>query len=692
MDHHLVICVGAKGGNYKMDKSHHGKHSKDKIKFKKRKSREENGDTGTASVVKPLVEYSDVSSEDLSEPEAGEIQSGESISLSDDDLRSKMHRNSHHSRYVSGYYFPKVLVHSPSRRHRLDPAMIPRSPSPLIQRRERKLSVSSRSSISSDVRHRRKYDSPTPQEIVRQVITSPAYDYDLDKKKRKGKKRHKKDKKYKKKKKRSKHRSRSTSLSSNKSNSPATRVSDKVSIIDEQKEALSDWEEPVEIPPEHKHAIMNVVTIDADACSPVSNDSHIASPDPIDDKIQSPIIIQNRTPPTHRKHTTESPHTPPIKHSSRYNHVSPNIIIDLRDRDYSKSPILVDGTSRDHSLSRHSFSPIRTSPYRNPSPDVVTSYSHSRASISPPRKRRNRDSGHHHRHRREKEREKRHTSRSRSPRRKVSRSPSYNRRHHSRSPRVRSKKYKSRSPKNIRERSRTPVKKEKANRSPSPSFKSSLLKNKITDTSLFAELVKDKHKREMELKKLLEKKENVMEKDAPSEVIDQTVNSTVKTDLVDIFISMDIDNIPIPSEDKVDSAPSVQLNEIALPEVKMDIVESKPPTPQESVMLLPIIVKPPPVPAPVAPPLPKPPKPLTPKKSIPLLELSKSSKLKNVTKLPMPPGINQTDLETIESPPSRSPSPMPLPKAKTPPRKSIMNLPLPLGKIIIIIITVIMNV
>jgi hypothetical protein len=41
------------------------------------------------------------------------------------------------------------------------------------------------------------------------------------------------------------------------------------------------------------------------------------------------------------------------------------------------------------------------------------------------------------------------------------------------------------------------------NRSPSPhSIKSSQLKNKITDTSLFAELVKDRHKRELELKKL----------------------------------------------------------------------------------------------------------------------------------------------------------------------------------------------
>lgn len=65
-------------------------------------------------------------------------------------------------------------------------------------------------------------------------------------------------------------------------------------------------------------------------------------------------------------------------------------------------------------------------------------------------------------------------------------------------------------------------------------------------------------------------------------------------------------------------------------------------------------------------------------------ENSVNNKPKNVTNLPLPPGINHTELETIESPPSRSPSPVkaappPLPpsKPRTPPRKGIMNLPMP---------------
>ncbi|XP_044731728.1 cyclin-dependent kinase 12 isoform X3 [Chrysoperla carnea] len=55
-----------------------------------------------------------------------------------------------------------------------------------------------------------------------------------------------------------------------------------------------------------------------------------------------------------------------------------------------------------------------------------------------------------------------------------------------------------------------------------------------------------------------------------------------------------------------------------------------------------------------------------------------TNKPKSLTKLPLPPGIKPTDLEIIESPPSRTPSP---PKPKTPPpppkKSGIMNLPMP---------------
>lgn len=52
------------------------------------------------------------------------------------------------------------------------------------------------------------------------------------------------------------------------------------------------------------------------------------------------------------------------------------------------------------------------------------------------------------------------------------------------------------------------------------------------------------------------------------------------------------------------------------------------------------------------------------------------TKPKSLTKLPMPPGIDQTDLESIDSPPSKSPSPV---REKTPPKKGIKDLPLPPG-------------
>ncbi|KAJ1527103.1 hypothetical protein ONE63_008640 [Megalurothrips usitatus] len=57
------------------------------------------------------------------------------------------------------------------------------------------------------------------------------------------------------------------------------------------------------------------------------------------------------------------------------------------------------------------------------------------------------------------------------------------------------------------------------------------------------------------------------------------------------------------------------------------------------------------------------------------LDTPVKSKTKSLTKLPMPPGLDQSDLETIDSPPSRTPSPEP--KAKTPPKKGIKDLPLP---------------
>ncbi|KAK9501455.1 hypothetical protein O3M35_012174 [Rhynocoris fuscipes] len=82
--------------------------------------------------------------------------------------------------------------------------------------------------------------------------------------------------------------------------------------------------------------------------------------------------------------------------------------------------------------------------------------------------------------------------------------------------------------------------------------------------------------------------------------------------------------------------------------------------------------------------IPPPPAPLPPSNSHPVLP-------KSLTKLPMPPGIDQNDLESIDSPPSGSPSPIststqptpvktqPLTRTVQPAKKGIRDLPLPPG-------------
>lgn len=62
-------------------------------------------------------------------------------------------------------------------------------------------------------------------------------------------------------------------------------------------------------------------------------------------------------------------------------------------------------------------------------------------------------------------------------------------------------------------------------------------------------------------------------------------------------------------------------------------------------------------------------------------------KTKSLSRLPLPPGINQNDLESIDSPPSRSPSPpnktqvkFPTSTSKPPQKKSFKDLPMPPGR------------
>jgi cyclin-dependent kinase 12/13 len=84
-----------KKSSHKSDMEKSDKRKKDKKLKKKRKSRENHDDRNVVASVKPLVEYSDVSSEELSSPEAGEIQSEESVG-GHSDYKSRLN---HHDRY-----------------------------------------------------------------------------------------------------------------------------------------------------------------------------------------------------------------------------------------------------------------------------------------------------------------------------------------------------------------------------------------------------------------------------------------------------------------------------------------------------------------------------------------------------------------------------------------------------------------
>lgn len=222
---------------------------------------------------------------------------------------------------------------------------------------------------------------------------------------------------------------------------------------------------------------------------------------------------------------------------------------------------------------------------------------------------------------------------------------------------------------------------------------------------MFAELVKDRQKREQELKKL----ENMLEKKGGQQQNSTELNNK---DTIDgkqhtnkngdksepppqswTPMNVDVIDIPFPLDS---TTPPKSNNTAPLPP------ENTPPLNNS----IPTIPAPPPKPMLPTTPVPVPPMPnqvVKPPATVPIpatsgtvqnpvpttsvatkkpfsMDLGKPLvKHKSVTKLPMPPGIKQTDLEVIESPPSRTPTPPS--KAKTPPRKSgIMNLPMPPGK------------
>lgn len=375
------------------------------------------------------------------------------------------------------------------------------------------------------------------------------------------------------------------------------------------------------------------------------------------------------------------------------------------------------------------------------------------------------------------------TSRSRSRSRRRSRSPKK-----SRSPSKTHKttrKHKSKSPRPSRIPSPSPHR-SRARSPTSIAARNLRVHAKISETSLFAELVKDRNMRELALKKLQAAKEKAISQDEVqiiegsddketsntssehkiSNDMKETTSSENKTSnisLIEDGANIDVVDIPVPSASTTSLGITEDSNSMAsktppIPSNQSQITAPSTPAtnltpiPPATVYSSPIpntannfpvanagnsstifppsasgltthsqsdpngvagpsqvpVLLPGSVPGQVMLPnlsVPPPPIPLpsgntaiskfnTPNNLVPLKSIDPPKppivafKTKSLSKLPLPPGINQNDLESIDSPPSRSPSPPTkgqaklLPTTPKPPlKKSIKDLPMPPGKL-----------
>ncbi|XP_029663193.1 cyclin-dependent kinase 12 isoform X2 [Formica exsecta] len=821
------------------DKRHrrHGK-SKNSGKKKKKRSRDkslENVPTVASSVVKPLVEYSDVSSEDLSEPEAGEIQSEDSRanSYTDGEVPESLLQR----RYYGGSPVPRTLGASP----------ISLSPSPPVQHRH---------AIS------RRYSSPNEQQqpTTMHGATTPEYEEESRRYARRKEKKHKREKKKKRslsplsnsgKKKKRKSKRHSDSVSPH-----HVVVEDIILSPDHEKQpsvtaGTTNWSESPPLPLKDSTSPISPATPQEHRCP--SDDVELEMSRQTSRNVTPPSLLPTRQ--------TESPHTPllpprattpenlnkvmsavpkhgspdrqkrsPSIHAMRRTSMSPAPIGSSRRRPHSPSP---PSRRRDHSPPprRRDFSPtpvlhrLRHSPSpttirrREFSPSPVGSHRRRTDSVSSPKRRRRDESDRRHRHHDKDRRDKRKSrstrsptgsrlhlplsrSRSRSPQgrwRKLSRSRSRSRRRSrtpkkSRSPSKSHKllrKHKSKSP---RPRIPSPSPHRSRARSPSSITARNLrVQAKISETSLFAELVKDRNMRELAYKKLQAAKEKAVNQDEV-QIIEGTderddsggnVSSENKTstdnkdrsinhkeqqarasestvDVVDIPVPTTSDDgalagktPPLPPIGQSIAAASNSTSAVANPLAPHTIIHTSPnlssssssmpsnncpitmshspnfPTPAPGVQpppppppplpqsaeiastVLPQVSTPvvpmsvPPIPsAPILPNMSVPPPPIPP---IPVPAPNIMSKFnphnnlvplksvdppkppivtfttKSLKRLPLPPGINQNDLESIDSPPSRSPTPPSKTQSKfstattpkPPQKKSIKDLPMP---------------
>ncbi|XP_012256402.2 cyclin-dependent kinase 12 [Athalia rosae] len=796
-----------------VDKRHrrHGK-SKSSGKKKKKRSRDKSLDsvpTVASSVIKPLVEYSDVSSEDLSEPEAGEIQSEDSRanSFTDGDLQEPVLQR----RYYGG---------SPGRNLGASPISL--SPSPPTQERH------ANREYSPNAEQQSMHRSSIPQEYSEETRHYP----------RKKEKKHKRERK--------KKRSASPSSSSSKkkkrrskrqSRSPSPQMPEEIIISPDHEKPIDRWQDSPPLPLKDSTSPISPATpqgqrslSDMDLESPPRDARDITPPSTVGpvrhtESPHTPLLPpRNVTPDSNKIGHTLQKHSPDRrKHSPsmhmRRSSISPGLGPGGGRRQghpHSPSPM---SRRRDHSPPRRrefSPSPVAHRMRHSPSPIQMrrrefspSPVSHRRRgeplpSPTPSKRRRREDPDRRHRHHEKDRRDKRKSrgtrspvgssrlpmplsrSRSRSPgrwRQKPSRSRSHSRRR-SRSPK------KSRSPGKIHKSARKHKSKSpRPSRIPSPSPHRSRARSptsiaarnlrghaKISETSLFAELVKDRNMRELALKKLQAAKEKAInqdevqiiegsdDKEASNTSSEHKLSNEIKelssenrghSNIVSIIedgANVDVVDIPVPnastmslgimedSNSMASKTPPMPSNQ-SLVTTPLTPLTNLTPIPTSTVYSSPIpntgnnfpiatagngsaifpsstsgltdpngIAGPSQIPPHLSASVPSqvllpnlsiPPPPIsmpaantaiskfnTPNNLVPLKSIDPPKppivafKTKSLSKLPLPPGINQNDLESIDSPPSRSPSPPSKGQAKsaTPKpllKKGIKDLPMP---------------
>lgn len=655
----------------------HGKHHKEKHKKHQHKKYKTSSGTleqsyATVNSVKPLVEYSDVSSEALSAPEAGEIDSEASSigrHIADDLDRTRK------SRSIRTFVDNKIIsVTNVSRR--IDDYTLTRDSSSAVSRKRR-------------------------------IEYEPEPEFEDHRYKKKKEKR-KKDKK--KKKKKSKHQSRSASLESV---SPDDNVPEETPVRPAtpqryQQVPVSEWEKA-------SSPLRN------GSCSPVSPSTPpiLRHESPIHVSLHREASLHRVVPyspirersPIRRRQKSSTPHTPSVPPYHETVTIDSDNEPDYnRRRDYWHEPQRIQ-------------SPITVldSPIHEPR---VREYSPRRAHRrrSPRHRRRSRDRD---RHREVKTSHRSHSRSSLKRRRSASR------------PKRRGS---TASPPRYRNRHRDPSREKHRVRHESPSPPSSSLqrkidfKEKISDTSLFAELVKDKHKRAKKLQEILNQKEE----ESQGALSTATSINNAETITLDELSNVTADSLTQVSKENgettTEAAVVVSLTDIPMPdssEEKSVLPPLKPPQALSDFSNLlangdavgdenDVCVKPStPAPAPPLPPAHRTPSPgdaaaaqpvqsvpaahsVQPAQSVqppPLPPLPKvggsvvegvfqlnqtptstsaSAKPKSLTKLPMPPNTQVEDIKTLanESPLS-TPSPSPVKKPEKPKRTGIMNLPMP---------------